>query len=880
MISIVRKLFFSLFLVVTIPVLAQEEPPVVSFSEENVTLDNALLWLRRNYGVAMVYDGRVLRNYTVSGDGSPQPIDVLLDGWLVPNGLTYEVINGTYVVVSDISVNEAREPEVYGLKISGRVIDRASKEALPFANVALASSRRGVAANEQGYFLLRDIPADTSLLRVTYLGFESRLIRANELNANNALIELERISAILPVALIRGERQSGILETRGLSVTTIDPEMAVYLPGIGEPDPIRTLQLLPGVSGALENSANLHIRGGAADENLVLYDGFTIYYLDHFYGVFSAFNANAIKHIRLHKGVVEPMFGGRASSVIEITGKQGDLNQTRIKADMSLLSTSLHLETPIFGNRASMVISGRRAFTDVLYSPLYRGLFNNLYANSTVGDRAINEGVFGSDQAPDFSFYDLTAKVSWESEARDRFSFTVYSGRDRLAMQFSERTRDDRFFYEYNDQSRWGNTGVGARWAKQWDATSSGSLTFGYSSYRSELFGFDSRTNLFIGVVDTLFFDRNSEISDLSMRYDHQLLRDAHTFKFGTANTAMRVENRRLDSDGDAARSIAAQSTLALYLQDRWEFAPNWSVTGGSRLSWYTGTNQFYHEPRLMAEHQINQRWSVQAAAGRSWQFIRNVRRQDLFLNTSDEWRLAGEGTVPLLSVDQVSAGGAFRLKQLVFEAELFYKQTTGAIEDALRFISEDPGTFTDDLLTGSGRARGIEFLASKPKGLHTGWVAYTWSRATHRFDALNNAEIPAYFDRRHEAKAVYAFNPGRYRFSAVFVYASGLPFTSANGVADVELPTGETRPIVAFSGLNGARLPDYHRLDLSANYVFNWFSGKAMAGLSLYNIYGRNNVRNRYFFSVGSQADALLVDFNDLIFLGFVPSVQLSFEW
>lgn len=876
----VRCFFLVLMLITALEVLAQDDPPMVAFPQQEMSLDDALLWLRRSYDIAMVYDGRSLRPFTVSSDGSERVLDELLNEWLTPIGFTFELINGTYVIFYDSKLGLAEDPKDYGLTLSGRIVDRVSKEALPFANISVASSRRGVAANEQGYFFLRDIPADTSVIQVTFVGYETRLFRVSELEDDEAKIEMNRISAVLPVALIQGERQPDIIKTRTLSMTTIDPEMAVYLPGIGEPDPIRTLQLLPGVSGALENSANLHIRGGAADENLVLYDGFTIYYLDHFYGVFSAFNANAIKNIRLHKGVVEPMFGGRASSVIEITGKQGDQNQTRIKADMSLLSTSLHLETPILEQRASMVISGRRAFTDVLTSSLYRGLLNNLYANSTLGDRAINEGVFGGEQAPDFSFYDLTAKIGWETEARDQFSFTVYSGRDRLAMQFSERTQDDRFFYEYNDQSRWGNTGVGARWAKQWDATSSSTLTFGYSTYSSELFGFDSRTNLFIGVVDTLFFDRNSEISDLSMRYDHQLLRGAHTLKFGTANTAMRVENRRLDSDGDAARSIAAESTLAVYAQDRWEITPTWSLTGGSRLTWFTGSNAFYHEPRLIVEHEINPKWSVQAAGGRNWQFIRNVRRQDLFLNTSDEWRIAGEGDVPLLAVDQLSLGTTVRWQHFVFETEAFYKQSTGAIEDALRFISIDPGTFNDDLLSGTGRAKGLEFLVAKPHGLHSGWVSYTWSNATHRFDALDNAEIPAYFDRRHEAKAVYSFSPGKYRFSAVFVYASGLPFTAANGVVDVALPTGETRPVVAFSDLNGARLPDYHRLDLSANYVFNWFSGKAMAGLSLYNVYGRTNVRNRYFFSAGSEADALLIDFNELIFLGFVPSVQLSFEW
>lgn len=875
-----RGFFIVLCFALTQPLLAQEEMPVVVFSGQDVSLDNALLQLRKGYGIAMVYDGRALRGYSVSGAGTEQRLDELLKQWLEPIGFAFEYINDTYVIFADASVAKPKEPVTFGIKLNGRVVDRASKEPLPFANVAIAGSRRGAAANEQGYFVLGDVPADTSAIQVTFLGYEARTIRVSELDEEQAVIELDRLSAILPLALIRGDRQPGIIQTRGLSVTTIDPEMAVYLPGVGEPDPIRTLQLLPGVSGALENSANLHIRGGAADENLVLYDGFTIYYLDHFYGVFSAFNTNAIKNIRLHKGVVEPAFGGRASSVIEITGKQGDLNQTRVKTDVSLLSAALHLESPILGNRASMVISGRRAYTDILYSSLYRQIFNNFYANSTLGDRAVNEGVFGSEQAPDFSFYDLTAKVGWETEDNDRFSFTVYSGRDRLAMQFAERTRDDRFFYEYNDQSAWGNTGVGARWAKQWDATSSSTLTFGYSSYRSELFGFDSRTNLFIGVIDTLFFDRNSEISDLSMRYDHQLIRGDHTLKFGTANTAMRVENSRLDSDGDAARSIAAESTLAVYLQDQWQITPNWLLYGGSRLTWYTGTNTLYHEPRIITSYQINRNWSLQGAAGRNWQFIRNIRRQDLFLNTSDEWRLAGEGSVPLLAVNQFSFGGTLQLNHFTLEAEAFHKQSEGAIEDALRFISEDPGTFTDDLLTGSGRASGVEFLVSKPKGLHTGWVAYTLSRATHRFDALDNTAIPAYYDRLHEAKAVYVYNPGRYRLSAVFVYASGLPYTAVDGITDVALPTGETRPIVAFSDLNGARLPDYHRLDLSANYVFNWLSGKTMVGVSLYNVYGRTNVRNRYFFSSGSQSDALLVDFNDLIFLGFVPSLQLSFEW
>lgn len=853
----------------------------VAFNGRDVNLDRALLTLRREFNVAIVYDSRALRQFRVSGDGTYQPLETLLEVWLEANGLAFERQGGAYVVLPARAAIDQREDPEFGVSLHGRVIDLATGEGLPFASILVANERSATISNEHGWFLMLDVPSDTSVITVSFIGYEPAQVRACDHPRGQPLeVPLLRRSAALPVVLVSTVKRPAVIETRSPSLITLDNALVFDLPNAGEPDPVRNLQLLPGVAGAMENSADIHIRGGAADENLVVFDGFTIYYLDHFYGLFSAFNANSIRSVRLHKGVFEPMHGGRASSVLEITARQGNLRSTRVKTDLSMLSASVHLETPILGNRASMMLSGRRSYTDVLFSPLYRSLFNNLYTNGTAGGAPIEGGTFGGGQEPDFSFYDLTTKISWQSAANDEFSLTFYTGRDRLNMQFSEQTRDNRFMFEYNDRSRWGNTGVGARWAKQYDPASYGVLTLGYSTFASELFGFDRRMNLFLGTQDTLFFDRDTEVRDLTMRYDFAHTRSGHTLRIGTANTAHRVENSRLDSEGTLERSIAAETTLAVYLQSECKAGPATTLTGGLRTSFYTGTQQFYNEPRLILKHMLSERITLHSGVGRTHQFIRNVRRQNLFLNTSDEWRLAGEGAVPVLRSDQVSAGVTLDLGQFRIDAEGYLRFSDGTVEDALRFIALDPGTFDGDLLTGVGRSQGVEFLLSKPSGAHTGWVAYTLSSAVNRFSELGNADVPAYFDRRHEVKAVYSFNPGRYRFSAVFVYGSGLPFTAATGVYDVALPTGETRPLVAFSSLNGRRLPDYHRLDLSATRSFIIGNGIARAGFSLYNVYGRNNVRDRYFFSSGSISETLLIDFSDIVFLGFVPSVNLSFEW
>lgn len=879
----IRKFFaFFLFFCLTLSFTwGQGDTLRIEFPTETTSLDNALLTLRRDYGIDMAYDSRALRKFEVRGEEGGISLERLLKKWLEPIGYRFSLINGTYVIVPKIEEIEpsAALPAAYGLRLHGRVLDRASGEPLPYAHVSIRGSKLQSLTNDRAWFTLGPVPADTCVLLISYVGYSTQAFELADIDwtAESHVFEMEQIRAVLPTAVVSAERKKQLIRQSHPALYTVSPELFQSIPNLGEPDPVRALQLLPGISGTLENSADLHIRGGAADENLVVFDGFTLYYLDHFYGLYSAFNSNSIQNIRLHSGVFGARFGGRTAGVLEITGKQGNKNNTVVKADLSPLSASLHLETPIIGKKATLTLSGRRSFTDVLVSPVYRNVFNNLYANaqSSPDEQMPFEG-----GEPDFRFYDLSGKIAWESEENDLFSLTFYSGNDRLAMQLKESSLDDRIFLEYNDFSTWGNTGVGMSWARNWSEASNGKLTLGYSTFNSKLLGFDVRENRFLGVRDTLFFDRSTDISDLSIKYHHEYRVQAHNLSAGMESTALRTENARLQSDADREDRLAAETLIAFYAEDRWSLHQDVQFTGGLRMSFYSGDQKLYLEPRMRIAWHAGERISIHAAAGRNHQFIRNVRRQDLFFNTSDEWRLAGESGVPVLRADQLSLGFKAEGEVLHWSAEGYLRQSQGAVQDVLRFLSIEPGTFDDDLVAGTGRAGGLEAMVSKPKGVHSGWVAYTFSKAMNQFEALSDQAIPANFDRRHELKALYRISPGRIAFNAVMVYGSGLPFTAANGVVELSLPNGETRSIVAFSELNAARLPDYHRLDVSLDYSFRMGKANARAGLSVYNVYQQVNIRNRYYFSAGSQADRLLLGINDLRFLGRVPSIQFSVEW
>ena len=333
------------------------------------------------------------------------------------------------------------------ITISGVVKDKESGESLPFANVIVKDTNIGSITNEDGFFTLFNVPSDASTIQVQFMGYKTEILTLTTELVNDKIIILMTPDSnqLEEVVLSLDSGKEIIQMNKNVSQISLSPKKLASIPNLGEKDIFRALQLLPGISGTNESSSGLYIRGGTPDQNLVLLDGFTVYHVDHFYGFFSAFNSDVIKDVQLFKGGFPAKYGGRISSVMDLTGKTGNSNKFTLSSSISLLSANATVEIPI-GNKANILISGRRSYTDILKSRLYKSIFD-LYNDSAPTNNSnlpFQARVVQNQLQPSFYFYDLNAKLSYKPSEKDIISVSIYNGEDNLdssrkiKTQFSE----------------------------------------------------------------------------------------------------------------------------------------------------------------------------------------------------------------------------------------------------------------------------------------------------------------------------------------------------------------------------------------------------------------------------------------------------------
>ncbi|MDE2827077.1 MAG: TonB-dependent receptor [Bacteroidota bacterium] len=271
--------------------------------------------------------------------------------------------------------------------INGTVRDAETGETLPYANVFIMQTSQGATTNVDGNFVLLGVEPGKYELRISYLGYNDTFLEIDTANLDGPLdIGINQVSTYLDEVLVTAERFRMMQAGQAVSKVTISPRDAAMLPSIGEVDLFRSLQLLPGISGTNEGSSGLFVRGGTPDQTLVLLDGMTVYHVDHFFGFFSAFNADAIKDVQVYKGGFPASYGGRTSSVVELTGLSGS-NDFGVGVGLNLLSAQVAAEVPL-GQRASLMVAGRRSYTDVLRT----GVYNSIYDTLTGADPTATRG--------------------------------------------------------------------------------------------------------------------------------------------------------------------------------------------------------------------------------------------------------------------------------------------------------------------------------------------------------------------------------------------------------------------------------------------------------------------------------------------------------
>jgi len=767
--------------------------------------------------------------------------------------------------------------------ISGIVKDKESGETLPFANVFVKDTNIGTTTNADGFFTLFDIPSETSTIQVQYLGYKvETLVLTPEMVKDKITILLMPDNNQLDEVVVSNDSGQQIVKmNKSVSQISLSPKKLASIPNLGEKDIFRAIQLLPGVSGTNESSSGLYVRGGTPDQNLVLLDGFTVYHVDHFYGFFSAFNSGALKDIQLFKGGFPAEYGGRISSVMDLTGKTGNSNKLSLSAGLSLVSANATVEIPI-GEKANLLIAGRRSYTDILKSGLYNSIFD-LYndTDSTNGNNLSNFNGFQQNQTqPSFYFYDLNTKFSYKPSDKDIISVSVYNGEDNLDSSrenqntFGSGTEERTINSDIEDLLNWGNWGSSVRWARQWSDKLYTNVVGAYSNYFSQR----KRINdISIQLADSTNTNKSGLVEDNNLKdftlriHNEYKVNSKHSLEFGGQLTMNEVDYNYSLNDSITVIDQKDKGLLkTAYLQDKWSPTQKLNIVGGIRATHFDVTDQIYYEPRLSVSYKVNDKVKFKGAWGKYYQFVNRIVREDVTQGSRDFWLLANKENSPISFSQHFILGTSYEVDDWLFDVEFFEKEMTGLTEFSLRFQSA-LGTDPNDQLffEGTGISRGVDFLIQKKVGKYTGWLGYTLSEVVHTFPDLSNNPFYSLNDQRHEFKIVNVLKAGRWDLGATWVYGSGKPYTAPNGIYTITLLDGTETEYVSIGEKNGLRIDPYHRLDLSATYNFNISSGKGEMGLSVFNLYNKTNTWYNEFEVVDNQVTETNVNY-----IGFTPSL------
>jgi len=886
--------------------LAQEDASIVvnrTFSDQPLTL--AILTLKIDYGLEFEYDESELEGIRIEARIRRLPLDDALELLLRDTGLSHHLFGKTVVITrggqSVIDQPEVViEPTQIDLTVSGQVVEKESGETLPNALVLVKQVKGGTTTNLDGYFTLFNVPTDTSTLVISYLGYDRLELKLTpELASSEMIVELQSGATQLKEIVVQAQRDLMMEMSDNISQISISPAQISSLPSLGEKDIFRSLQLLPGVSATNESSAGLYVRGGTPDQNLVMFDGFTVYHVDHFYGFFSAFNANAIKDVQLYKGGFEAKYGGRISSVMELTGKTGNVNKLSGSVGLSALSANGTLEIPFASGKGSILLAGRRSYTDVIQTGLYNNI-NDLFneSNSPPNQGGPGGGRFLQSQTePSFYFYDLNGKVSFKPSDKDVFSFSVYNGQDNLD---NSREIDNTNFAGFGnagannngggsgfsfqnrteDLARWGNWGVSSKWSRKWSNYFYSNAVVGYSNYfsRRDRFSLTEITRDDTTTTRQNGFVEDNDLKDITLRLDNELLlSQSNQLEFGVQLTYNDIaySYQRNDTIVVLDRQDAGLQA-SLYLQDHWKpFAPL-TVTLGGRATYYDVTGETYFEPRASLGYKITDRIRLKGAWGIYNQFATRIVREDITQGSRDFWLLADDVNNPISSATHYIAGISYETDELLFDVEAYYKDMSGLSEFSLRFTPARGNIQAEELFfEGVGTARGVELLVQRKFGKVTGWVGYTLSEVEHTFPELSDTPFPALHDQTHEFKLVTNYKVGRWDLAGTWVYGTGKPYTAPIGGYEITLLDGSTNSYVSVGEKNIFRLPDYHRLDLSATY--NFYLGKATSslGLSVFNLYNNTNVWYKEYEIVEDE----IIE-TDINYLGFTPNLFFNVKF
>ena len=748
-------------------------------------------------------------------------------------------------------------------KLRGKVMDGQTKETLVGVLLSLTENRsKGAVSDEKGEYVL-NLPKGKHQLQVEYLGYTVQIVDVDMEKDMRWDIELQQSAVGLEEFVMSSEQADRNVASPQTGMEKMEIPKINKLPVLlGERDIIKTIQLTPGVQGAGEGSSGFHVRGGTADQNLILLDDIPLYNASHLMGFFSTFNSDVLQDVTLYKGSMPAQYGERLSSVLDVQQRKGDDQRHRVSGGIGLISSKLNIEGPIQKGKSSFLVGARRTYADAV-------------ARMSGVEDAQNVSLY---------FYDLNAKADFSLSEKDQLTFSGYLGKDKMAIRDAAETN-------------WGNMFGALKWNRIISDRWSSKTSLFYNQY-----------DYYFGMEVGMEMSGKSNIRDYGFKQDFIFQPSRNNlWKFGLSSIYHGIApgNYEINSEQKNAIDLHHRYSLenGVYASNELKLTDRLDLIYGLRLSAFMalGEGEYYNldgnnnitdsvwhksgdivktyvnlEPRISLAYKLNDISSVKSA------YARNAQNMHLLTRSSqgtpfDRWTSSSNNIKPQIA-DQFSVGyfRNFFDNTYEFSVEAYYKNMQNQIDykDNADFNGYD--VIETELLYGKGRAYGLELMLKKRIGRFTGWLGYTLSKSEKKIDGINeNRWYNAYQDRTHDVSVVgvYELTP-KWTLSAAWVYYTGNAITYPSGKYQIN-----GKDVMYYAERNGYRMPAYHRFDLGATCLLKKTANyESELAFSLYNAYGRENAYMIQFRTNDNDSNKTTAYQYSLF--KFVPSVSWNFKF
>lgn len=756
--------------------------------------------------------------------------------------------------------------------VHGTVTDQKSGEQLIAASIFDMISLDGANSNNYGFYSL-SLKQGKIKLKCAYVGYEEKLIEF-VLNKDTLInIQLNQGLTLQEVEIV-SSREERIERSTRMSTIDVPIEQIKKVPALfGEVDVLKALQLLPGVNGGSEGTSGLYVRGGSPDQNLILLDGTPVYNVYHLGGIFSVFNADALKNVSLTKGGFPARYGGRLSSILEINMKEGNMTSFHGEGGIGIISSRLALEGPIVKNKASFMISGRRTYLDVIAAPFL--------AASQTDEEKVDLGLH---------FYDLNAKMNWIINPKHRLYLSGYLGEDLFSTGIeSKEVGTD---YTKTDAGiDWGNITTALRWNYNINPKLFANTSLNYSKYQFNFrAGYEEQTNkqkeaisaVYLSGIEDYTLKTDFDYAPLpnhSVKFGSQIIR--HRYNPGASQFKSNVFGSAIDTTLGDASLWATESSL--YAEDDMRFG-SLGLNLGVHTSGFYVQQKFFTslQPRIAARYLLRNDFTVKASFATMTQYINLLTNEGAGL-PSDLWVPSTKNIQPQNSWQ--SAVGLVKVFKEDYECsvEAYYKKMNRVLsyKEGASFF-EGNSSWEDRVTQGEGEAYGMEFFVQKKKGKFNGWIGYTLSWNYRQFDEINSGNKYRFrYDRRHDFEIV-----ANYQISKTWAISGSWQYATGNAIT---LPLLKYQTFDPFNFYNfeieiqgeknGYTMPPYHRLDLSVEYRQKRKKFEEAWVFGVYNAYAR---ANPFFITTDREYDGreYKTVFKQVALLPLIPNISYQFKF